>query len=163
MSVSQQRRTVVGPIVLILGAWLAAGIVVSQDKPPADPPKGAEPVKPEKPVEDKPADDKSKPEAKPADEAKTDPAKPVEPAKAPSKRPPRKTNKQNPTRLSDDDGDPAKEGRANPVKPINTADVTKPRPRPGTAAVQTTTSMRFNCSPRRRCCSARSSEVSSRA
>ncbi|MCA9242329.1 MAG: hypothetical protein KDA32_00130 [Phycisphaerales bacterium] len=136
MSVSQQRRTVVGPIVLILGAWLAAGIVVSQDKPPADPPKGAEPVKPEKPVEDKPADDKSKPEAKPADEAKTDPAKPVEPAKAPSKRPPRKTNKQNPTRLSDDDGDPAKEGRANPVKPINTADVTKPRPRPGTAAAE---------------------------
>ena len=35
--------------------------------------------------------------------------------------------------------------------------------RPGTAAVQTMTSMVLRCSPRRRCCSARSSSVSARA
>ena len=35
--------------------------------------------------------------------------------------------------------------------------------RPGTAAVQTITSMFFKCSARRRCCSARSSSVSARA
>ena len=35
--------------------------------------------------------------------------------------------------------------------------------RPGTAAVQTITSMVLRCSPRRRCCSARSSSVSWRA
>lgn len=126
MSVPQQRKTVVGSIVLILGTWLAAGIVVSQDKPPVDPPKKnteppteeAKPA-PEKPAEPKPGEAKEAVPAKP--DAGQPAAKPVKP----------KAGKRQQGLSDDDDPPPAKPRRSNQVKPAETSGDPSAEAQPG--------------------------------